>query len=118
MALGFIKLSFFLLYFQLFWPVRWLRIAIYIGAPINCAIHIAATVAEIYFMARRPGQSWFEHDLTMDAYKATKLAVPLSVVGLAIDLFLFVLPIQMVMQLQMAPMKRFGVILLFGTGGL
>lgn len=112
----FIKLTFFLLYFQVFRPLRWLRISVYIGATLTCAFYGATSITQIIFSTPKRGQTWLEHDFSREAGKARILSVPLSAVGLGIDLVLLVMPIAAVVGLKMPTKRKIGVIFIFMFG--
>ena len=115
-TLLFIKLTFFLLYFQVFRPLRWLRVTVYIGATLTCAFYGAASIAQIVFSAPKPGQSWIEHTLSGTTLHAEVLAIPLSAVGLGIDIVLLVMPIVAIMGLQLPKKRKIGIMLIFMFG--
>lgn len=115
-TLLFIKLTFFLLYFQVFRPLRWLRISVYIGATVTCVFYGAASIAQIVFSTPRPGQTWLEHDFSGEGDKGQVLAVPLAGVGLGIDIALLVMPIAAVMGLQLPTKRKIGVMFIFMFG--
>lgn len=112
----FIKLTFFLLYFQVFRPLRWLRISVYIGATLTCAFYGATSITQIIFSTPKRGQTWLEHDFSREAYKTNILSVPLAAVGLGIDLVLLVIPIAAVVGLQLPTKRKIGVIFIFMIG--
>lgn len=116
LTLLFIKLTFFLLYFQVFRPFRWLRVSVYIGATLTCAFYGAASIAQLVFSVPRPGQTWLEPALSGEFNKADVLSVPLSAVGLGIDIALLVMPIAAVMRLQLPTKRKIGVLFIFMFG--
>ncbi|KAF6238584.1 hypothetical protein HO173_003089 [Letharia columbiana] len=116
LTLLFTKLTFFLLYFQVFRPLRWLRVSVYIGATLTCAFYGAASIAQLVFSVPRPGQTWLEHALSGEFNKADVLSVPLSAVGLGIDIALLVMPIAAVMRLQLPTKRKIGVLFIFMFG--
>lgn len=50
--------------------------------------------------------------------KFAEFSIPTGVIGLAVDLVLFILPIPAILSLQMSIGKKLGVLLIFLTGGL
>ena len=111
-------MSLFLLYLQLFWPFRWLRICVYIGAPITAAFYGAVTIVQFYYLTPRDGYTPFTYLLTPAESKGEILYVPVSAVGLGVDILLLVLPVRSVFKLQMTRRKKIGLILVFLTGVL
>ena len=115
-ALLFIKLTFFLYYYQLFNPLRWIRISVYIGATLSSAFYGASTVANFVFTTPRQGETWVEHFASPEQQKGMVLSVPLSAVGLVIDVVLLALPIKAVIGLKLSANKKTGVLCIFMFG--
>lgn len=112
----FVKVTFFLLYLQLFGPMRWLRICAYIGAVFTVIFYFGMAVAQLIFSTPRHGETWLSHQDTHNENLAIAMSVPQSAVGLAIDLYILILPIIAVSQLQLPIRKKVGVMLIFMTG--
>jgi hypothetical protein len=104
------------MYLHIFKPLRWLRICIYVGGALAIAFHVAAAIMSMYFMTPRPGETWVSHFLGPLADKSRILLVPLTAVGLGVDIYLLILPIGAILQLQLPPRRKLGVILIFMTG--
>lgn len=110
------KLSFFLLYLQIFRPIKALRLCIYAGALVTAFVHISAMVAFIVFDTPHTGQS-FESQQTPSAIREGKIVCTvLGAAGTAIDWYILVLPIAAVSKLQLGKRRKIGVILVFLTG--
>ena len=90
--------------------------SVYVGATLTCTFYGAGTIAQIVFTTRRPGQTWFEHFISKEEFKATKLGVPFAAVGLGIDIVLLVMPIGAVMGLQLATKRKLGILSIFMFG--
>lgn len=112
----FIKLTFFLLYIQIFQPMRWLRISSYVSATALCAFYGACTVAQLVFATPRSSETWSSHLVSLENAKGNVLSVPLSGVGLFFDIVILVLPVAGVMRLQLPTRRKIGVLLIFLTG--
>ena len=110
------KLSFFLLYLQIFRPVKLLRLLIYAGAFVTAGLYISAFFVFIIYETPRPGQSFASHQTLSVTRKAQIVCAVLGAVGTAIDLYILVLPIAAVSQLQLAKRRKIGIILIFLTG--
>ena len=114
----FAKLSFFLLYLQIFRPMRWLRYSSYAGATFTVIFYIAMIVFNLVVSAPAPGESWQQvtkrptYGLTISA------TVGIACVGLALDVTILLLPIAGVAQLQMSRKRRIGVVSVFLTGSM
>jgi hypothetical protein len=110
------KLTFFIMYLQIFKPMRWLRICVYVGGGLTMAFHVAIIIVNLYYMAPRPGETWLSHYTGPLPPKATVVGIPLAVVGFAIDIYLLVLPIAAIIQLQLSTKRKVWTILIFMTG--
>lgn len=117
-ALGLIKCSLFIQYYLLFRPWRWVRISVWIGATVSVAFYTSITITGFVLSSPWPGESFLEDVLSWHFLKATHLSIPTGVIGMLIDWYLLILPIRAVLMLQMSPAKKFGVLILFMTGGL
>ena len=113
----FIKLSFFLLYLQIFRPFLWLRICIIAGAVIVTAVYVAGIVAQFIVHTPRPGQTWLEYFQVSRADKiSANTSWPLPAWTLASDVYVLAVPIAGVSRLQISARRRFGVTMVFMTG--
>ena len=115
-----IKLTFFLLYLQIFRPDRTLKYFIYGGALFTFLAYAAMGTAQFVFLSPRPGETFLEDYLRSVTSKTLSqsidIGLPLAAIGIAIDLYILLLPIAAVAKLQMAPRKRLGVMAIFATG--
>lgn len=101
---GFLKATFFILYLQLFYQLRWMRISAIVGLCISVAAYTAFTIATVYlFIMRR-----------LVAYGM--VAIPISAFGLASDITILLLPIIAVAGLNVSRRKKFGAVLIFLSG--
>ncbi|KAK0516328.1 hypothetical protein JMJ35_000931 [Cladonia borealis] len=104
----FTKVSFFIMYLDVFHLIRWLKISAYIGGIVTALFYGAMTVCSFVFGAAPP-----HHETTHDMAISLELSVPQSCVGLVIDLYILILPILGVTRLQMSIRRKVGVILVF-----
>ncbi|KAI9659176.1 MAG: hypothetical protein M1831_003758 [Alyxoria varia] len=116
LAFCLIKLSFLLFYYNMFWPMRWLRISVYISAALNVAFYTATFIPLFVFSVPKAGRTWFEQLISPEFFKNQRLAIPITAVGFGIDLFLFALPIRAVSKLQLPLRRKIGVITIFAMG--
>ena len=116
----FLKVTFFIMYLHIFGPMRWLRLCGYAGATLTAVFYGAMTITTLIFTTPRhdDDNSWLSHYVSKAGKHATVISVPQSVVGLAIDLVILILPIIAVLQLQLPKRRKIGVILIFTTGSL
>ena len=96
--------------------MRWLRICAYIGLVVTTAFYFGMTVAQFTFGTPRPGETWYSHQQTQNETNSLKMSVPQSAVGLAIDLYILILPMMAVSKLQLPLRRKIGVALIFMTG--
>ena len=114
----FAKLTFFLLYLQLFRPILWLRYSSYGGATFTVLFYTALIIFTLVLTSPAPGQSWQEASLRPGQQAVLRPTVGLACVGLALDIFILVLPIAGVSRLQLSRKRKIGVISVFMTGGM
>lgn len=96
--------------------MRWLRIAVYIGATLCTAFYLGVFVAQISLSTPAPGQTWMASFLSAREVKMIKTAIPVASIGLIIDLFLLIVPSVAVCKLQLGFIRKLGLMLMFGTG--
>ena len=107
-------MTFFLLYIQLFRPMRWLRYSAYAGAIFTALFYTAIVVWTIAVTSPAPGQSW--QSAASKGAKTLPDTVWIASVGLVLDIYILLLPIAGVSQLQMSRKRKVGVITVFSTG--
>ena len=112
------KITFFLLYLQLFRPIKVLRVCIYAGMIFTVGFYLSATVAQFYFETPRRGETFVSHQLGPLAKNSLNLSIPLSAVGVVIDFYILILPIVAVSRLQLAKKRKIALCLVFGTGSM
>jgi hypothetical protein len=115
-ALGFIKLTFFLLYMQLFKPFRWIRLAIWIGATSSTFFYIAIVVLELFFATPRRGETFATHVITNLEEHEIKLTIPQAAISVVFDFYILILPLCGIWNLQLNRKKKIAVSLVFLTG--
>ena len=112
----FVKLTFFILYWNIFYPFRWLRFGIIGGATIVVAFYTALIIASFVGAIPPAGSSWVEHAPKSHNNIDEKLSVPLGVVTLVSDVYILILPISGVLRLALSWKKKFGLSMLFMAG--
>ncbi|SLM35587.1 40s ribosomal protein s12 [Lasallia pustulata] len=115
-AMIFTKLTFFLVYLQIFQPFKWLRTCVYLGATVTTLFYVVTELFWIVAMTPIKAQTFLSVGASPAQLRALVLSVPTAAVGLGIDVYLLVLPVTAVMQLQLPTRHKIGVILIFLTG--
>lgn len=106
------------MYFQLFRPNLTLRYFIYVGGIATAIFYTGSTIAQFIFMTPQPGETFLTHWQSPLQRKIFHFSVPHSAVGAGIDLYILVLPIAAVLQLNLAAKRKIGIILIFMVGTL
>ncbi len=104
------------MYLQIFGPLPWLRICVYIGLFLNWGFYTAVIVASIYYQAPNPGQTWQEGFLNDRYTKSFNMTIPIASGSLFLDTYIFVLPLIAVSKLRLSTKKKIGVMAVFATG--
>lgn len=117
-AIAFTKITIFLFYLQVFYPLRWFRIAALAGLGFTVVYYTAMSITWFVLSTPRPGETFAHHLLTPELFMQSKLVLPNAAIGLALDIYLFLLPIKAVMTLQLPRIKKIGVLVVFMTGFL
>ena len=107
------KLTFFILYFQIFRPMKWLRVCIYLGATLSTAFYWSVSTAVFIIASPRPGQTWAEADVIQST---TKVNIAIAAGGLLVDVGLFILPLIALSKIQLHNTQRTGLTIMFSTG--
>ncbi|KAI4178328.1 MAG: hypothetical protein LQ346_007490 [Caloplaca aetnensis] len=115
-AIGTIRVTFFIAYLNIFGTLRWLRISAYIGGTFTALYHIAISVLVFVLTTPAQGHTWFSAITTTEFQRFLNTLVPGHVVRFAIDMYILVLPLIAVSQIQLPTKKRIGVYLIFLTG--
>ena len=93
-----------------------MRISIYIGATLTTSFYMGAAIALFFLSTPRIGESWAANFQTERQHRMDDLAILISSMGLVIDTVLFILPSIAVNKLQLHTNRKFGLMLIFGTG--
>ncbi|KAI9691510.1 MAG: hypothetical protein M1822_007581 [Bathelium mastoideum] len=117
-GLGFIKLSFFLLFMHLFAPFKDLRAAIWIGGTITVVFYTLIVILTFVFDTPRSGETFAEHTATKLATKQTQMSVPLAAISVFLDFYILILPFVGVWKLQLSTERKLGVAIIFMTGAM
>ncbi len=111
-----IKLSFFLMYIQIFRPMKWLRYASCVGAAVNVLFYISILAATLAFTAPAPGQTLEQSVQSPRQVRVLSLSIPVACMSLVLDFYILLLPIAGVAKLQLPTQKKAWVMAVFLTG--
>jgi len=100
----FSKSAILLLYYQLFWASRAMRLAVYIGL----------TVATVTYWTAVPVGGTIVLRTVMDPV-AIHMIIVQAVIGTALDVYIFVLPLPTLLKLRLERAKRLQLAAVFGT---
>jgi hypothetical protein len=75
-------------------------------------MYFCFTVVMFYYSTPRPGELF----MPRDTERTTAIVLPISIVGLFVDVVILVLPIMAVARLQASAKKKFAAMLVFLTG--
>ncbi|KAH8889142.1 hypothetical protein GQ53DRAFT_723925 [Thozetella sp. PMI_491] len=113
---AFAKTSFFLMYLQIFSPLTWLRVSVYIGLFLNWGFYTAVIAASIYYQVPNPGQTWQQGFMNERYTRSFNMTIPIASGSLFLDTYIFVLPLIAVSNMHLTLAKKLGVIAVFATG--
>lgn len=113
-AIFFGKMAILLLYFKIFRVNKPMRLAIYFGMFLNL-LHWGQFFSSPYYCAPNVGESWEEVISSGSCASTMVVAYTQGGVSLATDIYIFVLPIPMVLKLQMTLKKKMQLLAVFLT---
>lgn len=105
-----------ILYLQIFGPMRWMRACCYFGLFFMTGFYIPFWIVQMYDTTPAPGETWQQNFADPRFARTVTLSLPLGCVSLVSDVYIYVLPILGVSQLQMSRRRKFEVALVFMTG--
>lgn len=112
----FAKTSLFLLYYRVFALKQLMRTMIIGGVTFAFVLYIVVMVSVMGTLCTpRVGRAW-DFAVLLSCRKALLFSVVQAVSNLALDLFILVLPIPAIVQLQLPMNKKIGVFAIFMTG--
>lgn len=117
LSVMFIKLSILVFYLKIFKPVKWARIAIWIGLVAVLAFYMITIVVLLVICIPRSGQTWLEVAMTRRwTSAAIDTALAGSWFGTIADFYILAIPIRLLSTLKLSRKHKFGVIAIFLTG--
>jgi len=112
------RLPIFLLYLRLFGRNKTFRTAAYFGLVADFAVYLSAIPLLSYFCTPSPGQSWGSLNVFAKCKELVVYAVIQGSCNIALDLFIFMLPLPTIFGLHLPLKRKLGVLTIFGTGFL
>ena len=112
-TLSLIRISFFIMYLDIFSLARGLKIGAWVGGIITTLFGVVMTILSFVCATPFPHESWLAQKFTERAELIVKFSFPQSGIGLAIDVYVLILPIIGVSRLQMRLRRKLGLILIF-----
>ena len=112
----FTKLALFLLYYRLFASKKGAKIAISLGILVNSIFYVASCIVLITLCLPRRGESWMSTSYAARCKPASKIGNVQGVYGVISDLYIFILPLPVLWNLQMPLRRKLGISAIFCTG--
>ena len=95
-----------------------MRVAIWFGAILSTVFYTLIVVLAFIFTTPRPHESFATHLVSKLEQDEIRQAIPQAAISVVIDVYILVLPIYGVWQLQLSKERKIGVSLVFLTGGM
>lgn len=96
----------------------WLRYTSYAGATFTVLFYTALIIFTLALTAPDPKESWQQASQRPGHNAVLKATVGIACVGLALDIFILLLPIAGVSRLQLSRKRKIGVMAVFLTGAM
>ena len=116
----FVKASLFLLYLQLFKPNKVTRGLVYGGIAVCGLFYSASIISNCVFFMPKPGQPSDNATWLLRGNEATipiqRLSIVQAAFGTLSDIYLLVIPIQMIFQLHLPFQRKIGISTIFMIG--
>ena len=90
----------------------------WIGATISAVFYGTVTIVAFVLNSPWPGESFLEDILSWHYLEFAQFSIPTGVIGMLVDWYLLILPIPAVLNLHISTAKKFGILIIFMTGGL
>lgn len=111
----FAKSSIFLLYLQFFSVKKSMRIAVYIGLIATFLIYFVTIPLSICYIAPHGGQTWADLLTSEEPAKLLYYGITLGSLAVALDIYIFILPLPTLAALNMSLKMRVQVMAVFST---
>ncbi|MCJ1265998.1 hypothetical protein MMC22_005880 [Lobaria immixta] len=111
----FAKSSLFMLYYRLFMTRRFVRYAIIFGVAFSFVVYFSNMTVAGIMCAPKVGHPW-DWTTIAKCYRISVSGFVLGIVNLALDIYLLILPIPVILPLQLSIKKKIGVLGMFMVG--
>lgn len=102
-----------MLYYRLFGSKNYMRYAIVFGISFSFLFYFGAMTATAILCAPKVGHPWVEAKCTQ---VVAAVGLSIGIVNLALDIFLLILPIPVILSLQLSVKKKIGILAIFMVG--
>ncbi|KAK4203385.1 hypothetical protein QBC40DRAFT_274690 [Triangularia verruculosa] len=110
------RLPILLLYLRLFGRTKGFRIACYFGIAGAVGAYLTTIPLLSYFCTPPIGGDWNSLDVFAKCKKLLPWAIVQACLDIVLNVYVFVLPLPVILKLQMPPRKKLGVLVIFLTG--
>ncbi|KAF7586377.1 hypothetical protein BBP40_009023 [Aspergillus hancockii] len=111
----FAKSSIFLMYLQIFTILKPIRFAIYFGLIFTFLLYFPGVPLESYYAAPHVGQKWEDLLSNGNPSRLIYWGIVQGSLSVALDIYIFILPLPILARLHLPRRKRFQVLLIFST---
>lgn len=112
----FAKASLFLLYYRIFALKNLMRVMIKCGIAFGFVVYIVVNLPLVSTLCAPPAGHKWDFSVLLSCRRALTFGVVQAVFNVALDLFILILPIPAIVQLQLPMNKKIGVFAIFLTG--
>ena len=88
------------------------------GAIASSVFYVTVSITGFVMASPWPRESFLTGLRSSHSLEFTKFNIPTGVISILVDWYLLILPIPAVWSLQLSTAKKFGVLIVFMTGGL
>lgn len=111
------KMAILVLQLRVFAPKTWFRVAVYIGIALVTLVHWSNVPIYGILCTPRKGERW---DMALLSSKRCSVASTQTVVtgaiGTALEIYMLILPLPIIAELNLAPRRKLGLVLVFMAG--
>jgi hypothetical protein len=112
------KSAILVLYLQLFSSKKWIRPAVWFGLLFNLFTYLPLVASAIYYTTPRGGVTWADLALSTEPQRGLYMSTVKAAMSVMMNLYILVLPLPILAQLQLALSKRLQLIAVFATAAV